>query len=76
MAGVAVRILLQIILMLRFRLPKIAGRRDLGHDLARPQARGIDIGNGVFGDPSLLVTGVEDRRAIAQTDVVALAVPA
>jgi hypothetical protein len=38
MAGVAVGISLEIILMLRFGLPEVAYRNDFGNDLARPQA--------------------------------------
>src|SRR6185437_2930131 len=34
----------------------------------------VDIGDGVEGDPLLLVRGVEDGRAIAGADVVALAI--
>ena len=60
--------------MLRFRFPEVARRNDFGHDLARPQAGSIDVGNGVFRDSLLLVTGVEDCRSIAGADVVALAV--
>jgi hypothetical protein len=36
--------------------------------------RGIDVGDRVLGDPLLLVGGVENRRAVAGADVVALAV--
>src|SRR6478752_7276869 len=36
-AGVAVRIAFQVILVLRLRLPEIASGREFGHDLARPQ---------------------------------------
>ena len=38
MAGVAVGILLEIILMLGFGLPEVACRNDFRNDLARPQA--------------------------------------
>jgi hypothetical protein len=38
MAGVAVAISLEIILMLGFSLPEVACRNDFGNDLARPQA--------------------------------------
>ena len=37
MAGVPVGNSLQIVLMFRFRLPEIARRRDLRHDLSGPQ---------------------------------------
>jgi hypothetical protein len=32
----------------------------------------MDVGDGVFGNPLLLVTGIENRRSIAGPDVVAL----
>ena len=74
MTGVTVRILLQIILMLRFGLPEWPGWDNLGDNLARPKPGGVDIGNGVFRDPLLLVAGVEDGRPVARSPVVALAV--
>ena len=74
MAGVAVRISLEIILMLGFSLPEVACRNDFRNDLTWPQARSIDIGDGVFGNPLLLVTGVEDRRSVAGPDVIALTI--
>ena len=54
-AGVAVGDALQVVLVLGLGLPEGAGRRDLGDHLARPQARGVDVGDGVLGDPLLLV---------------------
>ena len=60
--------------MLGFGLPELACRNDFGHNLAGPQARSIDIGDRVFGNPPLLVAGVEDRGSIAGPDVVALAI--
>jgi hypothetical protein len=74
MAGVAIGISLEIILMLGFGLPEVACPNDFRNDLARPQACSIDVGDGVFGNPLLLVTGVEDRRSVARPDVVALAI--
>ena len=50
MAGIAVRITLQIILMLGLGLPESADWRQFGHHLARPQAGGLDIGDGVLRD--------------------------
>ena len=73
-AGVAPREALEIVLVLGFGLPEIARRRHLGDDLARPQPRGLDVGDGVQRDALLLVVGVEDRRAVAGADVVALPV--
>ena len=52
--------------MLGLGLPERAGRLDLGDDLARPQAGGLDVGDRVLGDAALLVVGVVDRRAVAQ----------
>src|SRR5262245_21564546 len=42
-AGIAVRVTLQIVLVLGFRLPEFAGGPDLRHDASRPQTRGDDI---------------------------------
>jgi hypothetical protein len=55
--GVTIRITLQRILMLGLGFPEQSGGRNLGDDLAGPKAGSIDIGDGVFGDPLLLVTG-------------------
>ena len=46
--------------MLGLGLPERSGGRYLGDDLARPKAGSIDIGDGVFRDPLLLVVGIED----------------
>ena len=72
--GVSIRIFLQIILMLGLGLPERSGRGHLGDDLARPKAGSIDIGDGVFRDPLLLVAGIEDGRPVARPAVVALAI--
>src|SRR3546814_6874344 len=48
-AGVTAGKFLQVILVLRFGLPEIARRFDLRHRLARPQAGGVDVGDGVAG---------------------------
>src|SRR5260221_1449302 len=74
MAGVAARIGQEVVLVLRLCLPEVGCGEDLGDRLARPQAGNIDVGDGVFGDPLLLVAGVEDRRPIAAADVIALPV--
>src|SRR3954454_4919113 len=71
-AGVAVGDLLQVVLVLLLGLPEVARGLDLGDDLAGPQTRGVDVGDSVLGDALLLVAGVEDRRAVAATHVVAL----
>jgi hypothetical protein len=49
-------------------------RHDLGDDLAGPEPGGLDVGDRVLGHETLLVVDVEDRRAIARTDVVSLAI--
>src|SRR5260221_1062501 len=74
MAGVAARIAQEVVLVLGLCLPEVGCGEDLGDRLARPQAGNIDVGDGVFGDPLLLVAGVEDRRPIAAADVIALPV--
>ena len=60
--------------MLRLGLPEIARGSHFRDDLARPQARGVDIGDGVQRDALLLVVDIEDRRPVTGTDVVALPV--
>src|SRR3546814_2472784 len=58
-AGVTAGKFLQVILVLRFGLPEIAGRFDLRHRLARPQAGGVDVGDGVAGHALLPGRGEE-----------------
>ncbi|MNG04175.1 hypothetical protein D3C84_872880 [compost metagenome] len=60
--------------MLRFRFPKRAGRGDFGDHLAGPKAGSFDVGHGVFGNLSLLIAEVEQRRSVARADIVALAI--
>ena len=48
MAGITIRVALQIILMFQFRLPECAGRLDLGHYLTWPKPCRIDIGDRLF----------------------------
>src|SRR6476620_12376270 len=69
MAGVAVGVVLQIVLVLRLRLPERALRNNLGDNLPRPEAGGLDVGDRVLRNPLLPVAGVEDRPTIARTDV-------
>src|SRR4051794_16428411 len=73
-AGVAVGVALEVVLVLGLGLPERDGLAELGHDLAGPQARGVDVGDRVLGDLALLVARVEDLGAVAGADVVALAV--
>src|SRR6476646_2987583 len=72
--GVAVGIFFEIILMLGLGLPERSSRGHLRDNLARPKARSIDIGEGIFRGPRLRVAGIEDGRPIARAPVVALAV--
>ena len=72
MAGVAVREILQVVLMLGLGFPEGTGGGDCRHHFAGPQAGSIDIGYGIFSDALLSVVHVEDRRPIAGTYVVAL----
>src|SRR3546814_17746376 len=62
-AGVAAGVMLQVILVLGFGLPEIAGGGEFGHHLARPQTAGFDIGDGVLGDLPLHLAGVENCRS-------------
>jgi hypothetical protein len=72
--GVTSGVALQIILVLGFGFPEITGGRDLGCDLSRPKTGGIDVGDRILSDALLFLARVEDRRAIACPDVIALAV--
>src|ERR1700730_10513999 len=65
--GVTIRITFQIILMLGLGLPERSGGGHLGDNLTRPKAGCIDIGDGVFRDPLLLVVGIEDGRPVARS---------
>src|SRR4051794_39005898 len=73
-AGVSVRVALEGVLVLGLGLPERAGLADFGHHLAGPQARGVDVGDRVLRHLALLIARIEDLRAIARADVVALAV--
>src|SRR5918992_1715153 len=73
-AGIAERVVLEIVLVLRLSLPEFAGGRDLRHNAAWPQAGGVDI----VDCPECLITlrlgDIEDLRAIRSADIVALAI--
>ena len=60
--------------MFRLGFPERARRTDLTHDLARPESRGIDVGDHVFGNLTLIIVDIEDRRSITRADVVALSI--
>ncbi len=74
MTRVAVRIPLQVVLMLRFGFPERTGRTHFCHHLARPEPGGVDVGNRVARNPLLFVVRVKDRRTIAGPGVVPLPV--
>ena len=74
MTGVAVRIVLEIILVLWLGLPEGTSGRDLRHDLARPEAGGLDIRDRIFRDALLLIIRVENGGPVARADVAALTV--
>jgi hypothetical protein len=57
-AGVAVGVALQVILVLWLRLPEVSHRFDFGHDLARPKARSVDVCDGVLDYPLLLIVDI------------------
>jgi hypothetical protein len=67
---VAVRITLEVVLILGLGLPEGTGPADLGHDLPRPDVCGVQLGDRVLGDPALLVARIEDLGAIAGSDEV------
>src|ERR1700679_18954 len=73
MTRISVGETLQIVLMLWFGLPEGTRRSNLGNRLPRPQPRGVYVRDCFICDPPLLLTDIENRRTIARTDVVALA---
>src|SRR5262245_39410715 len=60
--------------MFWFGFPEVTGCRDLGDYRGGPPPRCFNIGDGVQRDTLLIVVKVEDRRAVAGADVVALTV--
>src|SRR3546814_10714698 len=73
--GVAARIALQIVLVLRLRFPDTTDGRHLGDDLARPPARRVHVGDRLFRPLSLLVVDIVDRRTVSVANVSTLTVP-
>src|SRR3954449_6508472 len=63
-AVVAVGVALEVVLVFGLGLPERAGLADRGHDLAGPQAGGVDVGDCLLGDAALLVARDEDLRAV------------
>ena len=74
MTGIAIWIRLQVILMLRLSLPEVFNRFNLGSHLSRPDPGGVDIRDGIFRNLLLFFGCVEDGRAIACSNVIALAI--
>src|SRR5438552_1582775 len=74
MAGVAVRIVLEVVLVLGLGLPEGTRGRNFGDDLARPQSRRLDIRDGVLRRVALRIAGVINAGPIARAPVVALPV--
>src|SRR4051794_16640224 len=64
-AGVAPGNAIEIILVLRLRLPEVARWGEFRDHLAGPEAGCVHIGNRVFGNLPLLVRDVEDRGTVA-----------
>src|SRR5690349_2696743 len=60
MAGIAIGIVLQVILMHGFRLPEGPNRLDLSHGLAWPQARRVDVRDCILGNPFLPIIDIVD----------------
>ena len=73
-AGVAVRIVLQIVLMLRLGLPEGAGGLQLGHHRAGPATGGVHLGDRALGGLALRLAQPVDARAVGSAAVIALAV--
>jgi hypothetical protein len=62
------RISLEIVIISGLGLPKAASLADLGNDLPRPVARGVNVRNRLLGYIPLLVTRIENLGAIARAD--------
>ncbi len=74
MASVTIRIVLQIVLMLRLGFPKSTRGRDFSHHFTGPNPRRVDIGDGVTCNSFLFVACVENGGTITGSPVVALAI--
>src|SRR5918994_4033537 len=73
-AGIAGRVALEIVLVLRLGLPEFAGGRELRYHAVWPQAGGV----GIVDNPECLVMlrlgDIENLRAVRSPDIVALAI--
>src|SRR5204862_7329987 len=73
-AGVAVWITFQVILMLRLRLPEVTCRGKFRHHLPRPEPRSVHVRDRFLGHSPLFITGVEDGRTVARANVITLTI--
>src|SRR5262245_25520657 len=70
-AGIAARVLLEVVLVLLLRRPERAGGGDLRHHRLLPLVRGVHLPFHLLRHALLLVGLVEDGRAVRDADVVA-----
>jgi hypothetical protein len=59
-AGIAVRLALQEILVLRLGLPEAARQNNFSHNSVSPKSGGVDSGDDVFSNPLLVLADVEN----------------
>src|SRR5580693_2780858 len=71
-AGVAIWISFQVIVVFGLSFPERTSRFYFSHRFSGPYSRGIDVGNRLFCGPFLFIACIEDRRAIAASEVVSL----
>src|SRR5690242_4184457 len=74
MAGIAMRMLLQIILMLFLRLPEIRGRGYFGYYFSGPFTRGIYFTDQLLSSFLLLFAQVKNCRSIRHTYIITLTI--
>src|SRR5262245_24431612 len=74
MARIAVRVALEVVLVLGLGRPEFGGGRDLRHSAAGPQTGGVDIVDCLQCLVTLRLGDVEDLGAIRSSDIVALAI--
>src|SRR5215510_14968055 len=63
----AVRVALEVVLIFGLGFPERTALADLGHDLAGPVARGVDVPDRLLRHRALLLTRAKDLRAVAGT---------
>src|SRR5262249_55550729 len=74
-AGVAVWVFFEIVLMLGLRFPERPSRCHFPHHPSPPGTPCVDVGDRLFCDALFLPARIENRRTITQSYVVALPVP-